>query len=183
MNRDASAIVVSRMDRPLGPVLDAIIPHVGELLVVRGRDGVLDRWRQTLLARFPICYTQDDDCVVDVAAVLAQYEPGKIVCNMPQDHRRDYRDNIALVGWGCVFETRLPALAITRYDEATYAADEIFQRECDRVVTGLSPLKLIDVPFHHLPYAHGIDRMGREARHGADLKEIRRRIYAIRNGK
>jgi hypothetical protein len=122
-----------------------------------------------------------------VAAVLAAYELGKVCCNMPLDHRKDYPDDIALVGWGCVFEN--PGQEewewIEPFDKylEKCPADEVFFRECDRVFTGLSPLKLIDVPVRHLPHAHDVDRMGREKRHGDDLREIRRRIYAIRAAK
>lgn len=174
-----SAVVVSRMDRPLGPVLDAIIPHVEELFVVRGVGGVWERWRAIQhLARTPVVYTQDDDAIVDVPAVLAAYDDNFVTCNMPQCRRAEYPDGIALVGWGAVFYRKHATVAFDRYGCERH--DEIFYRECDRVFTGLSPLKLLDVPVEHLPYAYGADRMGKEARHGADLAEIRRRIYKVR---
>ena len=179
-----SAVVVSLMDHPLGEVVDSIAPHVDELIVVRGLNGVWQRWEAVSRAEGDVIYTQDDDAVVDVAAVLREYCPDRVTCNMPADHRRDYPDGLALVGWGCVFSRRkknnfYPYL----FSFGVYPLDEVFRRECDRVFTGLSPLKLIDVPVRHLAHAHGADRMGREARHGEDLKEIRRRIYAIRAAK
>lgn len=185
-----SAVVVSRMDHPLGEVLDSILPHVEELIVVRGHDGVRERWEAAARASGDVLYTQDDDAVVNVGAILGQFFPGAVVCNMPPDHRKDYPDGIALVGWGCVCQKKNIDQAFSEYYRRAWAdmweecgSDAIFRRECDRVFTGLSPLKLIDVPVRHLPQAHGNDRMGREARHGADLQEIRRRIYAIRNGR
>ena len=211
-----SAVVVSRMDHPLGEVLDSIRPYVEELIVVRGHDGVWERWEAVARAKCDIVYTQDDDAVVNVAAVLEQYEPGVVTCNMPNDHRKDYPDGIALVGWGAVFDKEFVWGESESWDVGTledwagtfrvyekwagtfrvyekwffdqvrgfaFWEDPIFHRECDRVFTGLSPLKLINVPVRHLPQAHGADRMGREARHGADLREIRRRIYAVRNSR
>jgi hypothetical protein len=184
-----SAVIVSRIDHPIGEVIDSIAPHVEEIIVVRGHDGVWERWEAIARAKCDVVYMQDDDAIVDVPAVLAAYEPGKVTCNMPEDHRRDYPDGIALVGWGCVFGQRMPISPFERYQ--TWAArsmpaadgDAVFLRETDRIVTSLSPLKLIDVPIRHLPHAHGEDRMGREQRHGDDLREIRRRIYAIRAAK
>lgn len=189
-----SAIVVSRMDRPLGPVLDSIIPHVEDLTVVRGIDGVWERWLAVAQARQHVVYVQDDDAIVDVPAVMAEYEPGLVTCNMPMDRRVDYPDGIALVGWGAVFHRGKPALCPIVFADylrwwwrnaglhnyGTIDADPIFRSECDRVFTGLSKLKLIDVPFTHLPEAFGTDRMGRRECHGAYTKEIRRRIYAVR---
>lgn len=178
------AIIVSKMDHPLGEVLAPIqaCPEISGIRIVRGVDGIFARWEAllSLPSANQIVYTQDDDAVVDVAAVLREFDPHKLTCNMPPAHRRDYRDDIALVGWGAVFLAALPIHALARYDTATYESDGIFVRECDRVVAGLSPLKLIDVPIRHLPQAYGENRMGGEKRHGDDLREIRRRIYAIR---
>ena len=176
-----SAVIVSRLDHPIGEVIDSIAPHVEEIIVVRGHDGVFERWEAVARARCDVVYTQDDDAIVDVPAVLARYVPGKVCCNMPTEHLKDYPDGIALVGWGCVFAKS--ALANVGQYLPRCPIDEVFRRECDRVFTGLSPLKLIDVPVRHLPHAHGADRMGREKRHGDDLREIRRRIYAIRAAK
>jgi hypothetical protein len=188
LHNKISAVVVSRFDHALGEVVDSITPYVDELILVRGHEGVFERYEAVSRCKNDIVFTCDDDAIIDVAAVIAEYEPGKACCNMPLDHRKDYPDGIALVGWGCVFDKRMvtwddaPAGAFLDYHFA-FDVDAIFRRECDRVFTGLSPLKLIDVPVRHLPHAHGSDRMGREKRHGDDLKEIRRRIYAIRAAK
>lgn len=202
-----SAVVVSTMDRPIGEVLDSIIPHVEELIVVRGHAGVWERWLAAAHARHEVVYTQDDDALVDVPAVLAAYEPGLVTCNMPADRRPEYQDGIALVGWGAVFDRK--ATYATHYDriykegpiswhgdDGSYEPfvryqlyrsgldldllDPIFLSECDRVFTGLSRLKLIDVPFLHDVRAHGKDRMGRRPCHGDYMKAIRQRIYDAR---
>lgn len=191
-----SAVVVSRMDRPLGRVLDSITPHVDELIVVRGHHGIWARYEAIARAKYDIVYTQDDDAVVHVPSILAQYEPGLVTCNMPAAWRKDYQDGIALVGWGAVFDKDL----VYGYDYAEgdwqgafdrylrlhgpgWERDPVFARECDRVFTGLSKLKLIDLPIEHMPWANGDDRMCRRAHdpvHGQYLQEIRKRIYAVR---
>jgi hypothetical protein len=186
-----SAVVVSKMDWPIGPVLDSILPHVEDLVVVRGHGGVFERWEAASRASQEVVYTQDDDAIVDVPAVLAAYEAGLVTCNMPADRRAEYPDGIALVGWGCVFDREWASInhvgsPFDRYDElfdrpeCTSTSDPIFRSECDRVFTGLSSLKLIDVPFQRQPSAFGADRMGQRACHGAYMAEIRRRIYAAR---
>jgi hypothetical protein len=187
-----SAVVVSRMDRPIGKVLDCITRHVDELIVVRGLGGVWDRWTAVRRCRNEVIYTQDDDVVVDVPWVLAEYVPDFVTCNMPMDWRPSYKDGIALVGWGAVFSASMVVQAFDRYvdyfrpDVRGFLDDDVFRRECDRVFTGLSPLNLIDVPIEHMPWANGDDRMCRRAHdpmHGAYLAEIRKRIYAVRKGR
>jgi hypothetical protein len=193
-----SAVVVSRMDHKIGPVLDSILPHVEDLTVVRGHAGVWERWEAAAAVREEIVYTQDDDAIVDVPAVLAAYETGLVTCNMPLDRRAEYHDGIALVGWGAVFDRGqdrdYPRL-FKKYLAWSWGAgsgvpdvmhfwdDPVFRSECDRVFTGLSKLKLIDVPFAHQAAAYYSDRMGQRACHGEYMKEIRRRIYAVRAAK
>jgi hypothetical protein len=169
-----SAIIVTRGDVDLGPVLAPI--DADEIIIRRGNGGVWERWEAARWAKHDVIYVQDDDCVVDFAGVAAAYDPAVVTCNMLTAHRGDYPDGIALVGWGSVFHaSKLDVLQ--KWDR-----DEVFLRECDRVFTGLNALKLIDLGVKHLPHAYGVDRMAREARHGADLAEIRRRIQKVRNG-
>jgi len=130
-----------------------------------------------LLARYPVVYVQDDDCVVDVEALWEKYEPGVLTTNMPVDRRAQYPVG-ALMGWGAIFDWFLPMQAFARY-LAHYPKDEFFLRECDRIVTGLTSLKLVDVPVTHLPYAEGADRLGSDPNHQKDLNEVRHRVAAI----
>lgn len=189
-----TAIVVSKMDRPLGDVLDSILPHVEELIVVRGVGGVAERWDRAALAyrrdRGAIIYTQDDDAIVDVPAVLAAYQSGVVTCNMPADRRPEYQDKSALVGWGAIFDASLVDKALRRYWSYAHHHlpnlgivdwnDDVFRSEADRIFTGLSPLNLIDVPFQHCYAAHGKDRMGRRANHGEMRAKVRDRLLRIR---
>ncbi len=178
------AVVVSKMDRPIGAVLDSIAPHVEELTIVRGNRGVSERWdavartteiRRTRKEEPFATYVQDDDAIVDVPAVLAAYEPRVVTCNMPADRRAEYPDGIALVGWGAVMFAHT-------HNCFEQWRDDVSISEADRIFTGLSPLKLIDVPFKHQTAAHGIDRMGRRVCHGDYMREIRKRIHAVRGG-
>lgn len=223
-----SAVIVSRMNHPLGEVVDSIAacPEVEEIIIVKGHAGVWERYGAISRAKCEVIYTQDDDAVVDVAAILREYVPDKVTCNMLEPWRKDYQDGIALVGWGAVFGRSMAKMSHydvvyrggVRFDwsndrgtlDAFYAYhiwltesrtvkqineltgeqfrsemlfDSIFRRECDRVFTGLSPLKLIDVGKRDLSWASDGDRMCRRAHdpvHGEYLQEIRRRIYAVR---
>ena len=172
-----SAVIVTRGDVDLGPCLKPILAAgIEEIIIRRGIGGVVQRYQAALSATFEAIYTQDDDCVVNVKAVLAEYDPRFVTCNMPQDRRADYQDGIALLGWGATFHQDLVP---DRWPAEIPMP--LMRREADRWFTGLNPLKLIDVPFEHLPWAHGADRMGQEANHLSDLREIRKRIYAARD--
>jgi hypothetical protein len=174
---NVSAVIVTRGDVELGPCLSSI--DADEVVIRKGHGGVWERWEAALSAKHDVVFVQDDDCVVDYAGVIAAYDEAAVTCNMLTSHRSDYPDAIALVGWGCVFhKTMLGAFGqyVMKFPE-----DDLFRREADRVFTGLNPLKLIDLGVHHLARAFGSNRMGREARHAADMKEIRRRIAVIRN--
>lgn len=172
-----SAVIVTRGDVDLGPVLSAI--EADEVIVRRGNGGVWERYEAAMAAKHEVVYTQDDDCVVEYAEVIATYESGRVTCNMPEYKRAEYPDGIALVGWGAVFHRAEVFAAFQRYFRL-WSKDALFNREADRVFTGLSRLKLIDAPFQHLRHAHGADRLGAQPDHLANLGAIRERIYACR---
>ena len=176
-----SAIIVTKGDRDISgivkdlPFRDIIVwdnSKEKEDSKVYGRYLAINRAKHNLI------YTQDDDCIVDVHAIIKAYLGISIVCNMPKDRRREYYDGIQLVGWGSIFHKNLALSAFKKYLDA-FPLDDLFLRECDRVFTYLNRCTLVDVPIAHLDYAHGEDRMGREARHGYDMKEIRRRLYTL----
>lgn len=185
----ATAVIVSRFDQPMGEILAPILacPLIDEILIVKGKDGIFERYEAAGRARNPIIYTVDDDCIVDPTPILAAHIAGKVTANMPTkpNHRADYSDGIALVGFGACFQRFMGNLSVdgspfSRYMAAGFGFDELFMRECDRVFTALSSLNLVDIPKANTPAADAANRMGRERRHGADLQEIRRRIYDVR---
>ena len=164
----------------LTPVLESL-SGFGEVIVWDNSKQenlkVFGRYRAALNAKNSVVFSQDDDCVLDAAQVVSAYEPGKVVCNMPIAKRSEYRvlagERIALVGWGACFSTDKVG-NFQRYFNR-FGMDDLFLRECDRVFTAANELKLVDVPFRHLPHAYE-GRMGNEARHLQDLGEIRKRI-------
>lgn len=175
-----SAVIVTRGDVDLKPVL-ATIEADQVIVKVSNGCGVWPRYEAMLEAKHQIVYTQDDDAIVDYRRVVECYEHGKVTCNMPIWKRYEYPDGIALVGWGAVFDVAAPLAAFQQY-RRKFEDDAVFRRECDRVVTGLNPLRLIDVPFRSLAYAKDPNRLAEQPEHGAMLREIRRRIQVVRQG-
>ncbi len=175
-----SAVIVTRGDVDLGPVLTPIVPRADEIVIRRGNGGVFERWEAILAARYDLVYTQDDDCVVDLEAFKVRLS--EMTCNMPGWKRPEYQDGTALVGWGAFIPKAVARVALARYDSMFYR-DELFMRECDRVFTGISKLELIDVPFENMPWANGPGRMCSKPGdpvHAAARAEIRKRVEAIR---
>lgn len=178
-----SAVVVTAGDSDLGPVL-ASLRAFGEVIVwdnsERKNLKVYGRYAALAETTHSIIYTQDDDCITDARAIVAEYEPGKVVCNMPAAKREEYRTlapRAGLVGWGSCFDREL-AGALDLYLER-FEKDELFLRECDRVFTELNPIKFVDVPYKNLPCAYFASRMGNERRHLGDLAEITRRVSSL----
>lgn len=179
-----SAVIVTRGDVDLGPVIAPIVPLADELIIRRGHNGVWERWEAILGAKHDLCFTCDDDAIIDVQWFLSAFppQPDEIFCNMPEWKRGEYQDGTALVGWGAFVPKRLALAALTKY-RRVFPEDDLFRRECDRVITGLSPLHLVDVPFQHAPWAHGANRMCAKAgdpKHAAARVSIRTRIETVR---
>lgn len=120
-------------------------------------------------------YVQDDDAVLEPAAIRALLDArcaDAVVCNMPARFRHDFYVDHALVGFGAVFPSDLPADAFYRYWTALGAAAvsidalSAFHRTCDIVMTALAPRRdLLDLPYEELPHAHAPNRMWKQAGH------------------
>ncbi len=127
--------------------------------------GVYGRYMSIARASHPVVFVQDDDCVLpteSIETLLAAYEPGRIVANMPEQHRKRYTDS-CLIGFGAVFDRDLPAKAFARFERATRPYD--YRKRADVIFTALTPFTLLDVPFDILPYAYGPDRMFKQPGH------------------
>lgn len=130
-----------------------------------------------------LVYFQDDDCVTSPAEIVAQWEPGKIVCNMPIElgHRANYENQPdKLMGFGSVFERSLIKKTFERYWKY-FPIDPVCLREPGRIFTGLNQerIKLVDVPVRHLEWATAPDRLYRQADHEIMAREARKRVNYI----
>jgi hypothetical protein len=115
---DVSAVIVTRGDVDLDPILDSL--PFDDVVVWNNRLvadlGVYGRFAGVEQARNDVVFVQDDDCIVPtdaITALLDAYAPGRIVSNMPTGHL-DYTDS-CLVGLGAVFDAYLPRIAFSAY--------------------------------------------------------------------
>lgn len=169
-------------------------PHGSELYDFGTVDGpnpdlaVYGRYAAAERATSKVVFVQDDDCVLppeSIAALLAAYQPGHVVCNMPSEFRHSFYRDHALVGFGAVFDRDLPKKAFDRFAAmvprlglSNYGwslpggEGGRFNRCCDVVFTTLTPRILVDVPYRNLPWATDPDRMYRQPDHVGDRVEI-----------
>lgn len=153
-----------------------------ELEIAEPEDfGVLGRWQASHYAMHPLIYVQDDDCVVDVAAVLEHADAGRLVANMPRSRWGDYPDS-TLVGWGAVVDKIAAQRAIADYQTEL---GEKFDRGrtlrcCDVVVSALLPRTVIDVGFSHLPWAELDTRMHKQPGHKDERDLVLEQARAVR---
>lgn len=175
-----SAVLVTRGDVPLSGIFDtwfrldiAIWDNSQQINM-----GVFGRWIEAAQQRTDLVYVQDDDCVTDPEQIIAAWEPGKVVCNMPLEYRPNYTGLDKLVGFGCVFERALVKPTFERYFKYYVDCDALFRRECDRIFTGLvsEHIKLVDVPMRHLPWASAPDRLWKQPEHAHNTHLARERV-------
>ena len=186
-----TAIILTKGGYPLDDIVDSL-QYFDQVIIADNsklREGLKVYLRYVAAfsetARHNIVYVQDDDALVDVRAVVDQWREymAPMVCNMPPDRRAEYKrwpGHISLVGWGTIFNRHVVKANLDRFLKR-WPIDELFLRECDRVATYLTPHVDVQVNFKHLERAHGLDRMGREARHGNDLQEICIRLEKLRS--
>lgn len=185
--KQVTAVIVTRGDIDLALIRESLA--VFPMTMVwdnsqRERDmKVFGRYLMADAAPTEYVYVQDDDCIIDAKRLAAMYDPesGELLCNVKPSHRGSYQchyPGIMLVGWGSIFPRAM--IDFGSY-LGKYPADELFYRECDRVFTFLNrgKIRVVDIGVRDLPHAGELDRMGTEARHGADLMEIRRRLQTL----
>lgn len=183
--RNVTAVIVTRGDheREL-KLIRASLFSFREVIVwdnsKREDARVFGRFLGASLAATDTVYVQDDDALVDAEDLVRKHDVGKVTVNMPLDRRDEYAGTgISLIGWGAVFEKER-ADVFARY-LSTYERDELFERECDRVFTFLNRnlVRQVEVKHSQFLFAHGNDRMGREARHREDFLEIQQRARRL----
>lgn len=165
-----SAVIPSR-----GEAMEVIehlrsFKEIEEITVIQA-GSVFGRYIGIDQAKNKIIYTQDDDCITDVAAVLAAYKPGVVVNAMTKEHATQYPRRASLVGFGAIFDRNL----VRCLDG--WERDELFMRECDRVFTALNRCEPIFPEIRILSQASDPDRLWRQPEHNQYRVAIERRIY------
>lgn len=186
-----ACVVPTRGDVDLGPVLDDLpFSEIGVWDNSADDDlGVYGRYAAVERVDAPVIFTQDDDCVLPPAtvdALLAAYQPGMVVCNVPERFRGRYRDS-GLVGFGAVFDRWLPGRAFQLFGwhafdrvlDGDLPAD-VFLRTCDLVFTMLTPMLQLDLPYTDLAYARADSRMWRQPGHFDERDRMRKVCREIR---
>lgn len=155
---DVTAVVVTRGDVDLTPVLDSIIFEtvVWDNLQHHIDLGSFGRYVAAVaLTRTPVIYFQDDDCIVPPEAqeaLLGVYEPGLLVANMEAGWGAGHPYWI-LPGWGSLSDRDLPTQAFCKWCDAGHS-DESAVEGCDVIFPVLTPGKRYDFGRRDLAYAH-----------------------------
>lgn len=173
---DVGAVIVTRGDCDLSPILDSLIfkdVTVWDNSVV-GDQGAFGRYIGILLTARAVIFVQDDDCIItpeDQQRLVDEYEPGVISALMPPE-RIDYHDTV-LIGWGAMFDWNMPAKAFARWRDAGHEmqTQEFKVVGCDFVFPLLSLWKRLDAYHVDLPHAHAPNRTWGSWPRYAEVKE------------
>ena len=186
MTHDVCAAIPTRGNVDLGPIL-ATLPYA-EIRVrnerYRAPQGCYGRYLAAYDTRKPLIYLQDDDLLFTAhEELLALYEPGKIVCNMPSPwYEQTGYDRLdqCLVGAGSIMDAGLPYPAIDKYLNE-YPADDLFYDYCDVVVGMLTPYVRVDLGYEVLPYASDPGRIHTSPGAQERKEEMQRRVKELRD--
>lgn len=183
-----ACVIPTRGNVDLDPVLSGLpFEEIGVWDNSTGEDlGVYGRYAAIEHVAAPVIFTQDDDSMLpveSVEALLAAYEPGVVVCNVPARFRNRYTDS-GLVGFGAIFDRELPEQAFDRYRsfEKWSWTIEAFPRACDLVFTMLTPMRQVDVPYTDREFASDESRMWRQPGHFEERDRMRDLCRRIRAG-
>lgn len=153
--------------------------------------GVYGRYAAIEETTEAVVLVVDDDVALGtgVEELVASYQPGHVVCNMPERFRPHYPDS-ALVGFGAIFDRDLPEQAFKRFLGALppsgpwydrYRRPEwgderidelLFHRECDTVFTALTPCILVDTPYTDMPWADAPNRLWKQREHFGERRRM-----------
>lgn len=183
---EVTAVLVTRGDVDLSEIL-ATLPY-GEVVVHDNSalpvdSGAYGRYLTAERATREVCYFQDDDVIFSAHdALLAAYEPGKLVANMPSPwYERTGYDVLgqAMVGAGSLVDRDLPRLAIDRYLER-WPQDDLFRAYVDEVVGMLTPHTRHDFGYEVLPVASAPGRTWTSPGAAEKKALMRERALALR---
>jgi len=175
-----SAVIVTRGDVDLSPILDSL--PFDDVVVWNNLEredlAVYGRYAGIAEAKGDLIYVQDDDVIIDVDRLLAEYRDGDRLCNMDAGHPVPYPDS-SLVGWGAIFPRGDPFKAFARYGAVHPTDSDEFYRCCDVVFTSLAPFRRVDLGRKNLLHAAGSHRMHRQANHYMERRNMTERCLAL----
>ncbi len=175
-----SAVIVTRGNVDLSPILDSL--PFADVVVWNNRErgdlSVYGRYAGISEAKGDRIYVQDDDAIIDVERLLAEYRDGERLCNMEAEHPVPYPDS-SLVGWGAIFPREDPGKAFLRYGAVHATDSDEFYRCCDVVFTSLTPFRRVDLGRTNLPHTAASDRMHRQPDFYAERRGMTERCLAL----
>lgn len=185
MHSSISAVLVTRGNVDLSPIIETL-PFDDIIVWDNSRKktdiAVLGRYRAMFDAKNDIVYVQDDDCIVPVSQMVAQWneDPRVMLCNMPADHGT-YTDS-ALVGWGCIMNRNWAWNALSRYVEFfPLNEDKSLYMTADIPVTVLNRFRRVDFGHQNFDYAYGLDRMYHRDSHDTEREIALQRARYVRD--
>lgn len=181
-----TAVLITRGDTDLQPVLDSLVfPTVvvwdnsGDWMMIRrgklyngGKAENQMTYSRLLASSFAptnVIYSADDDIIhtpENQMAILAAYEPGKIVGCMwdewsdgaqRQGIEKGYSD-LVFAGSGSVYDRNVARTAAQSYLDH-FPEDDFFRLWCDTIVGVIAPTKQLNIRFDALPCAENDNRM------------------------
>lgn len=168
-----SAVIVTRGDVDLTPVLDSLI--FSDVVVWDNSKEPVDQMTYGRVlalerAKYPIVFSQDDDIIHSrenqIRIVYEGYQPGVLTgCMWPewsagakaQGIENGY-DDLVFCGSGSVYDKSVPLDAIAQYLEH-YPEDDFFRLWCDTIVGVIAPINHLPIHFDALPCAEDETRM------------------------
>lgn len=183
---NVSAVLVTRGDTDLGPILDTL-PYNDVVIWDNSKREdfkTYGRYAAVAEARNDVIYFQDDDIVFRYHDdLLAAYEPGVICANMSPGWvaEHDYADSV-MVGMGAILDRTIPDVPLARY-EKVYGRDEIFFYYPEAIVSIQSTIKRVDLPAEILPWGFDGNRMFAQPWFETNKAESIRRGRALRDGR
>lgn len=152
-------------------------PEIVEVIVIPG-DTVFNRYRAAFgQAKESLIYTQDDDCITDVWALIEAWKETpwcEFVNVMTAAHAANYNTGAnTLLGFGTIF-TRICTSVFLEND---WVRDDVFYRECDRIFACCNDNhRTIIQPVEIFESAHAPNRMWKHPEHNQYRVEIEKRI-------
>lgn len=183
---DTTAIIVTRGDIDLQPILDTL-PY-GEIVVWDNSQRPTDekcygRFLAMREASNDLIYFQDDDVIFTQHAELrAAHDPGRITANMPSPWYENAgydQERSVQVGAGSLLERDLPWSAFDAY-LAQWPLDDLFLTYCDDIAGILLPSLRVDLGYEVLPHASAPGRIFTTPGSQDRRREVAQRALAIR---
>jgi hypothetical protein len=170
------AVIPTRGDVNVGVIADRLRQYleIGEIRFVIG-DTPFNRYKVMMESPAKWFYTQDDDCLTDLAPILEAYDPSVIVNAMTPEHAMLYQGRQTLIGFGALFHCGL----LNCFSNYPWERDALFYRESDRIFPTVNPHETVFPKIEILPHAHNPNRLWKQPDHVPARAAMNRRIFEM----